>query len=41
MLLFPNRRMGDDALYKAVENRNLAETNVSRPIVVLVCCGNS
>ena len=37
--LFPNRRMADDALFKAVQNRNLAETNVRRPIAVVVCCG--
>ena len=37
--LFRNRRMGDDALYKAVCGRNLAETNVRRPIAVVVCCG--
>ena len=28
---FPNRRMGDDALYKAAQNKNLVETNVRRP----------
>ena len=38
-LWFPNRRMADDALYKAVKSRNLAETNVRRPIAVVVCCG--
>jgi hypothetical protein len=31
--------MADDALFKAVENRNLANVNVRRPIAVVVCCG--
>jgi hypothetical protein len=37
--------MADDALLKAVQNRNLAqvnklaEINVRRPITVVVCCG--
>ena len=32
--------IGDDALYQAVK-RNLAETNVRRPIAVAVSCGGS
>ena len=30
--------MGDDALYKAAQNKNLVETNVMY-IAVVVCCG--
>ena len=32
--------MADDALYQAVKNRNVAATNVRRPIAVVGGCGN-
>ena len=32
--------MDDDALFNAAQNKNLAATNVRRPIAVVVGCGN-
>ena len=37
---FPNRRMADDALYRAVDSRNYPAVNVRRPIAAVVGCGN-